>query len=273
LPERDYRYRSFRVGGLLGKRNIGHVPVFGFDALRSWQDVATGVEAVTYAAKSVSALNDLDRDVIIGGSLYAGTASPSSLLAMQADAEGSRKSDGKWQGVLVSGRGAWYNSASYYRTEMLSIEFAGTWSPRLPTQLTLSDYTLGLRGFRRAHIGGARRFVARAEERWVINQPIEKADFGIAAFADAGRLWAGDAPFGETTKWQASVGVSLLGAVPRGSRRTFRLDFAVPLTHAGNPARFEVRASVADLTRHFWREPGDMQRAREAGVFPRVLGN
>ena len=44
-------------------------------------------------------------------------------------------------------------------------------------------------------------------------------DFGVGVFADAGRLWAGDIPYGVTTPVRTSVGVSLLGTVPPASAR------------------------------------------------------
>jgi hypothetical protein len=270
--QRDYGYRSVHGGALLGARMLTYTPVRGFDALTSTQDLRTGVEAVVYAAPSLLERGNAVNDMLIGSSVYAGVGRTHSLIALQAQAEVSRRqSSGTGQGELVSARGAWYRQSSLRHLTTVSAEFAGGWRTVLPFQLTLSDYSGGMRGFGAARVGGARRFVARAEERWMPPQPTSKADFAVAAFAETGRLWAGDAPFGVTTPSQFSVGLSLLAALPRGSKRVWRADVAVPLTHAGRPRRIEVRASVGDHTRFFWREPVDLQRAREGALVPRVL--
>ena len=82
---------------------------------------------------------------------------------------------------------------------------------------------------------------------------------------DNGRLWSGDAPIGENTKIKTGVGVSFLAAVPPRSKRLFRLEFAYPVTPEPH-ARFEVRLSSTDLTRHFWQDPSDVRRSRESTV-------
>jgi hypothetical protein len=173
--------------------------------------------------------------------------------------------------MLATARAAWYRKSSVNRLETVTAEFAGGWNSRLPMQVTLSEYNNGMRGFGKASVGGGQRLIVRAEERWLIQQPWQRVDAGAAIFAEGGRLWAGDAPFGVTTPWQASVGISLLGATPRRSKRLFRLDVAVPLTSAGRPAKIEVRAGVGDRTRWFWREPGEVQRVRDGGLLQRVL--
>ena len=137
-------------------------------------------------------------------------------------------------------------------------------------QLALGDREGGVRGFGNADAAGARRLVARFEERWVLGRPFGLGDAGIAGFLDAGRLWAGDAPYGVTTGTQAAVGVGFLAALPSGSRRLWRVDLAMPVTHE-HGAKFELRFSNRDLTRLFWREPMDVQLGRErsspSGVF------
>jgi hypothetical protein len=246
--------------------------VRGFDALNGPQDLVNGIDIVAVGAHSIGSIRGVARDVLVGGSLYAGRATTGSLLAIQAQAEASRpRSTGEWQGELATARVAWYRKANVSRLETISAEFAGGWNSRLPMQVTLSEYNNGMRGFSRASVGGGQRLIVRAEERWLIPQPWQRADVGAAIFAEGGRLWAGDAPFGVTTPWQSSVGVSILGATPRRSKRLFRLDVAVPLTHVGGPAKIEVRAGVGDRTRWFWKEPVQIQRTRDGGLLQRIL--
>jgi hypothetical protein len=272
LPPQDYGYRSVRAGAVTAVRAFNRVVVRGFDALNGPQDLVNGVDFVVLGAHSVGGVRGVDRDFLVGGSLYAGRATTGSLLAIQTQAEASRPaSTGEWQGRLVTGRAAWYRKPSLNRLESVSAEFAGVWRSRLPMQLTFSEYDNGMRGFSRASIGGGQRLIVRAEERWLIPQPWRRVEIGAAAFGEAGRLWAGDAPFGVTTPWQSSVGVSVLGATPRGSKRLWRVDFAVPLTDAGRPKGFEVRAGVSDRTRLFWREPTEVQRMRDGGLLERLL--
>jgi outer membrane protein assembly factor BamA len=94
-----------------------------------------------------------------------------------------------------------------------------------------------------------------------------RAGIAMGVFADAGRIWAGDVPYGVTTPMRASVGFSLMGSYPVSSKRMYRLDVGFPL----NPARFEqgiaFRLTSGDRTGLFWSEPSDVERAR-AGTGP-----
>jgi hypothetical protein len=232
------------------------------------------VELLALAARSVRVGGSSRRDILLGGALYAGRATPRGLVALAAEGEARRPigRDRAWEGTTASARAAWYIQPGARRLRTLSAEFSGGWNTRLPIQLTLAARDVGLRGFADASIGGARRLAVRAEERWVTSTAITRWDLGASLFADAGRLWAGQAPFGETTDWQASVGVSVLGATPRGARHVWRVEVAVPLTSAGRPADVEVRASIRDATRFFWRDPADVARVREGPLLSRLLG-
>ena len=107
--------------------------------------------------------------------------------------------------------------------------------------------------------------VGRIEDRWYVARVKSLADVGLAPFFDAGRLWAGDAAFGVNTPVRLGTGVSLLVAVPPRSKRLFRLELGYPLSNDPH-AKFEIRISVADLTRVFWDEPSDVRRSRESTV-------
>jgi hypothetical protein len=62
-----------------------------------------------------------------------------------------------------------------------------------------------------------------------------------------------------------SVGASLLAAYPAGSKRVLRMDLAVPLRPDGSKG-WDVRFSGEIPARRFWREPGDVTRARTGPV-------
>jgi hypothetical protein len=269
----ESEYTSVRGGGLFGLRRFKYVTVSGFDALMGRQDLQSGIEIIGLAARSFRVTGDLERDLLVGGSVYAGTATTRSLLAARLEGESRRiRGTGDWKGTIISGRAAWYSQPRIGRLETVSAEYSGAWDPRIPMQVTLGQAHAGIRGFADSRAGGGKRLVIRAEERRASLTTWRRLDLGAAAFAEAGRLWAGQAPFGVTTSWQFSIGASLLAATPPGSRRLWRLDFAVPLTRAGRPGNYEIRASVGERTREFWREPGDVNRSREGSLLARVLG-
>jgi hypothetical protein len=96
------------------------------------------------------------------------------------------------------------------------------------------------------------------------------ADAGVAFLAEAGRMWAGDVPFGQTTPTKYAIGTSLLAALPPGSHRLWRLDLMLPLDRDGG-AHLELRLRTEDQTRIFWREPRDVERSRERSLPQRIF--
>jgi hypothetical protein len=167
--------------------------------------------------------------------------------------------------VLASGRFGWYVRPHHRHTITGSVEASAGWRQVLPFQLALGDPRGGVRGYGDAELGGARRLVVRTEERWRIGTFRGTADAGVAAFVDAGRLWAGDAALGRDTPWEPSVGLGILAAVPPGSQRLWRVDLAVPLRADGG-AKWELRFSSSDRTRAFWIEPNDVRLSRSRSV-------
>jgi hypothetical protein len=127
-----------------------------------------------------------------------------------------------------------------------------------------------LRGFRDSDVGGARRLVTHLEDRYLLGRRKQIATFAVAGFAEAGKIWAGDSPFGVTTPLSAAVGVSMLAASPPQSRRTLRGDIAFPVKGPRGKG-WEVRFTVTDVTRAFRIEPRDIANNRERSVPPSVF--
>jgi outer membrane protein assembly factor BamA len=148
---------------------------------------------------------------------------------------------------------------------MTDLTWSGGWRQRIPFQLTFADKDGGLRGFRNSDVGGGRRVVGRVEDRYLIGRYKQVATVAVGGFADAGKIWAGDSPFGVNTPVYASVGFSLLAALPPQSHRTFRADFAFPV-RGDRRGRGEVRLVVTDFTRIFRMEPRDIFNSRERSV-------
>jgi hypothetical protein len=203
----------------------------------------------------------------VGTELYAGRADSMSALRLQIEAEARRPDAGlPWDGVLTSGRLAWYRRTPSQHMLVTSLDWGGGWRVRVPFRVTLAGTEAGIVGMPEGVAQGGRRAIARVEERMLLGSiGKEFADFGIAFFADAGRLWAGDVPFGTTTPVAYSAGVSLLAAIPSRSAQLWRLDLAVPHV-PGRGFRLALRLSRNDASIGFWQEPRAMQIARERAV-------
>ncbi len=259
-------HRIARINLLYGIRSITFVRRVGLDALRATQDVPTGVQVGAMVGRSVDALGARDHDVFVSGDLFAGASSPHSTLRMQIQGEARHEFGVEgWDGILTTGRVTHHLQFSERHLNGVSLEFSSTYRQRVPRQLVLGTGEGGVRGYQRSPLAGGQRLVARAEQRFVLGTAFHNADVGMAVFADAGKLWAGDVPFGSTTGVLGSVGVSLLAAVPPKSARFWRLDFAVPVT-AGAGARFTLTLTNTNRTGFLRREPSDVVELREPTV-------
>jgi hypothetical protein len=268
-PKLDGRYQGFkvtRVAGIAGLRSLRFLTVAGFDALRARQDVGIGVQFDVLAGPSIRADRD-SADMFVAADLYAGTGDASSFFDARVLAEGrGNRQTHRWDGIVGSARLAWYSQPTDRLTQVVSLEAATVHHLAFPLQLTFRDVDGGIPGFPDATFAGGQRVVARIDERRLIGFFSKRFDFAVAAFADAGKLWAGDVPYGTTTGVEASVGVSLLGGYPAGGKRINRVDFAMPINPQSGRARFELRFSSFDHTRLLWQEPNDVARARTGAV-------
>ena len=265
-------YEVARLGAALGVRLLSFTTARGFDALLAEQDIARGVQATTVVARGVRAFGGDEADHALSTDVYAGAGTARSFVGLRFIGEGRRAPGrARWEDVVTSGRLAWYLKASASRTLVASAELSGAWRERLPVQLALGDRGAGVRGYRGASLAGGRRAVLRVESRRTMGGLGRYARWGVATFADAGRTWSGDVPYGTTTVARGSVGAGLLLAVPPTSRRLLRMDLAVPVTPDA-PRRFRLIFSTASAARGFWRDPDDVARARTTGLPAALFG-
>ncbi len=261
------RYENFgagRIAGMGGIRALRYKTVARFDALRAAQDIGTGFQASLLMGPSLWNSRSV-RDVLVAGDIYAAVGGVTSLAALHLKAEGRRAQDGvEWDAIVGSGRLSWHRVTSERRTRILSVSAATVSRLVFPVQLTFRDPDGGLAGFAGSHEAGGRRAVFRAEQRSLLPWFRTRADFAVAAFADVGRLWAGDVPYGETSPVRSSVGISLVGAYPSNGKRQYRLDLAVPVNPESGGGGLAIRFSSADRTGSVWLEPLDVARARSA---------
>jgi hypothetical protein len=271
LSERYSARRAARLNFLWGIRNVQFKRVEGFDALTGEQDVRTGFQLGTLFGRSLSVLGTHEDDIRVSTDIYAGAGSAMSFGAIQLLGEGRQSYDAnRWDDILATGRAAWYFKPYPRYTTILSGEFSGGWRQRAPFQLTLGELRGGLRGYSASDIPGGQRAIVRLEQRLLLGNVRGNADAGVALLAEAGRVWAGDVPFGLTTPTKYAVGTSLLAALPPGSHRVWRLDLMMPLDRAGG-AHLELRLRTEDRTRIFWKEPRDIERSRERSLPQRIF--
>jgi hypothetical protein len=186
-----------------------------------------------------------------------------SFLAFKLRGEGRVTGrDETMEGVVGSARLSWLHLSSSTRTRIVTLSGAGIRNLSFPAQLTFRDHEGGLLAFPEGSDAGATRAVLRIEERRLLPWLRTSAGLATGWVADVGHIWAGDAPFGTTSAVRGSVGLSLLAAYPVTSKRTFRLDLAVPINPGPGDARFVVRMLSGDRTGVFWSEPHDVSRAR-----------
>jgi hypothetical protein len=259
--------RISRLNGLWGVRDIGFVRVQGFDALTATQDIPVGFQLGTMFGRTLSVLGSRDDDIFMAGDVFIGAAGTNSALRIQIDGEARlNNGENQWDGGILGARATQYFKSSRSNTMIASLEFSGSWRQQTPFSLTLSDPDGGVRGYASSSTPGAQRVVGRLEDRWFLGRPKNAGDFGIGLFTDAGRLWAGDVPYGVNTPMHYSVGFSLLGTAPPASARLWRLDFAVALNPETGGHRFEFRLGNTDKTTFFLPEPNDLQSGRERTV-------
>jgi len=259
--------KAARVNALIGLRGIRFMRVRGFDALRGTQDVPIGLQIGTLIGRGVRAFGANSNDVFVASDLYMGMGSPRLTYRLQLQGEGRRARGSKtWDGLVGSGRLARYSRPSDHRTQIISVEWSGTSRVLLPHSFSLGTPDGGVHGFNGDSAVAGRRGIARLDEQYYLGSPFSFGDFGVAWFTDAGQMWRGDLPYGETTPVRFSGGAALLLAIPMRSTRMWRLEFAAPMNPAPGADRWQVRVSHFDRTSFFWREPADVDAARARAV-------
>jgi len=257
LVDRYTVSNATRVGVVVGIRNVSFVKAKGFDALEGVQDVGRGAQLATTIGSTLSGTYS---GPFATADMYAGIGGASSFLGLRTQVE-TRRNDQGWSNIVGSGRLAWYSRPNDRQTRLWSLEYVGALRHDVPYQLTVDDPESGIRGYAGSRLAGAQRLILRAERRFVMPGVSRYLGWGLAGFADAAHMWKGDVPFGASGT-RGSVGLSVLGAVPRESRSLARLDFAFPFVPDKGARDFAVRFTYSIAGRSFWREPSQISRAR-----------
>ena len=263
----DYpSHRVVRVNALLGRRDIAFVRMEGLDALTASQDLPIGFQLGMQVGRSIPLPGAREDDIFAASDFYVGATNGISTVRLQLQGEARRGSVlQKWDGVLASGRLTHYLRVDDRQQNQTTLEFSAGYRQRTPFQLLLGVPEGGVRGYERSTYAGGLRVVGRTEERFTIPGVFGAADAGVAMFADVGKLGAGDVPFGVTSPLAASLGVSLMAAVPQRSARLWRADLAFPMNGDAR-GRLTLRFTNGDRTAFVFRAPRDVESARETTV-------
>lgn len=272
--ERD----AVRLSALLGLRNVRWIVRRNLDGLRGDEDVRLGFDAGLVVGRSIPAFGD--DDVALAAQVYGGAEAGRGLFIGRLRADGMRNlgatAGGRgWQNLFLEGSAfAYLRPAPGGRhTFLLRAHADGAWRTRTPYQLTLGGER-GVRGYDLERYPGGRRLVLTAEDRILMGWPFPAVmDAGTVLFADAGRIWTGDAPWGADSDWRASAGIGFRLAFPAGGRTPMRFDFAWPIERGTKLGDFQIRLAVGELI-GFSAPQGDLQfrRFRPDGIATSLFG-
>jgi len=258
-------FRRFRAVALLGQRNLRWVQRRGLDAFRGDEDVRLGVEVQVALGRTIPIADGAD-DWSGNATLYMANEFGPFLLAARIRADARRRLDGPdpaTEDVLAGADLFAYlrPSAGSSHTLLLRASGAGGWRMRTPFQLTLGGER-GVRGLHRDELPGGRRLVLSLEDRIFLGWPWpDVTDLGLTVFADAGRIWPGEAPFGVDSGWEVALGGGLRFNFPAGGGTTYRIDVAVPVVSDLRWRDLRLVVSVGEIL-GLGADPGDPQLVR-----------
>ena len=251
-------------------RNLNFIAVRGLEALTATQDVPTGFQLFGQFGHGVPTFGGTD-DFWLLADMLAGAGSPKTYGELHVINEARRDlNTAVWDGIVSSGRLAFYWEPNELETLRAWTDFAGGWRVQWPYQLALATDDRRLIGYSNSLYGG-RRAGGGVELRRLLPHVNKRVDVAVGTFINASRLWAGDAPFGVNTPLLPSAGISLFGAFPQGSQRLLRIDLGAPLRGGVSHSGWQVRLTYKDANRIFRQEPNDIANAREQLVGPDVF--
>jgi Omp85 superfamily domain len=264
---------SVRVVFLAGQRNVYFQRRRALDAVRGTEDVRLGVEAEFAVGRSLEAFSDTDDLMIDVGFSLAGAPIRQVVAGVRATASGRRDYGAEvgsfeWRSVFgqADAWAYWRPSEQSRHTFVAAGSMVGGWRTTVPFQLTLGNRA-GLRGFPTHAYPGERRFVATLEHRAYLGWPYPRLfDLGTATFVDVGKMWAGGDTFGVNSPFVASAGVGLRLAFPPGSRRTYRLDVAVPLARGYQAKDVVFTFGVGQAVGRDRGDDGQLRRSNRRAV-------
>ncbi|HCK90558.1 MAG TPA: hypothetical protein DHW54_05200, partial [Gemmatimonadetes bacterium] len=202
-----------RINLMLGLRQIRYIRPARLDTHGEVIDVPLGIDLGLTVGQSIPAfrvgtLKSHD-DVFTRLRLFTGHNSGQVFMFVNLEGQGrhSFRDDG-WRDLFGTADFYTYlrTGSSSPHTFFLRTSATAGWSVETPFQLTLGGRE-AVRGFYEDDIPGARRVLFTLEDRIFLNWPSpDVVDFGFTLFADVGRMWAGEVPYGTNSGWRGSAG-------------------------------------------------------------------
>jgi hypothetical protein len=245
-----------RVALHLGTRRFRYEEYEGIDGLRDRMVVGLGMFAGVSLGRGFSLFvpDGVEGSDDVFGRAHVEVGAPvgSSLLHGALTVEGRHQ--GGWRDVLADADLVAYlrNDGLPGHTLFLRAALAGGWSTTLPFQLALGGRE-GVRSLPEDRLPGGRlaRFIV--EDRILLPWPQRgSADLGLVAFADIGRVWPGDVPWGVDSGWQAALGLGVRLGFPSGTRNAWRADVAFPVASEGRRPIFRFSVELNRLRTGFF---------------------
>jgi len=249
FPRQD-TVQSIRAVAILGRRSIGFVQRRGIDAVNTTEDIPLGTE-VEVALGMGLGIFGTDRDATVNIGLLTGGEYRGLLGGMRVVTEAKRNLESKGTGSEWSDMLTQLDAWSYWRpspesrhTWVAAVSGVGGWQTTTPFQATLGRRS-GLRGFQDHLFPGEQRVVIALEHRRYLPWSyVRFGELGTVMFANAGKIWQGRDPYGVNSPFEVAVGAGLRHAFPSGSRRTYRLDVAIPVAGDIPGRRIAIIAGV-----------------------------
>ncbi len=243
--------RNVRGVLLIGKRNITWQQRTGLDSFEGEEDVRVGAELELAIARSLPAVSS-DNDMYLAADFYAAAGPPDFFVAARVRADGRRDfdaaaSDGQMKDVLTEAEVlAYLQPPLPNHTLVVRGAASAGWRLEIPFQLTLGGERV-LRGLPEAAFPGGQRLVIGLEDRWHFPGLLpDVANIGSSFFADVGRIWPGDAPYGIDSGWRGTLGTGLRVNFPAGGTNTFRVDVAFPVGPDAQLGGFQLLIGVGE---------------------------
>jgi hypothetical protein len=263
-----------RLSFVFGFRNLNFLNMVGLDAVRATQDVFDGGDLTLTLAPGVPLGDDEVNDLLVRAQGSLGVRAGEAYFRFGGDFQARNvfsdlgPGEEGWRDVMYElvGNGYWDQGPD--RQLYSRVYYSAGYAMDRPFQLTVGGRE-AVRGYNEDAYPAARRLLATVEQRFTPPWRTAFADIGFAAFADAGRGWAGGVPFGEDSGWKAGVGVGVRLALPAGAPNVLRVDLGVPLTGERETKGivFRIYSELFGiLDRRAW--PTQVQRSRWYGTDP-----
>ena len=260
LAGRYTELRRFSTNLILGYRSVEFLNRRDPDGVDAIADLRDGVELRMILGRGWNMGSGTQRDWFGLADLHVGGELSRRLLVFVRSRVEARylEATDRWDGVIATGDLFTYVRPGPRTLVALNVQSAGGWNTSTPFQMMLSGQ-YGMHGYGMGSKPVGRRVVAQAEHRYLLGTIFRAADLGTSLFVEAGRGWAGDAPFAENTPTLWAAGVGLRGAFPAGSRLTTRLDITAPLSGGHG---VEVRLILRQTLGIGRAEAADVSRSR-----------